>query len=60
MSFMSKRDPEAAYYKGKIDSKQERPGFLSELIHGTNYRPSGDETEREMYDKGWKDGKQGK
>jgi hypothetical protein len=48
---------EAAYYKGKIDGEKPRKDALSEVFSGTHHNPPSDKTERELYNKGWNEGK---
>ncbi len=54
---MPKRDPESAYYKGKVDGAKKRKSVLGELMTGTHRKPPSDPVERELYNKGFDEGK---
>ncbi len=53
---MSKKNPEASYYEGKVDAQKEPKGVLETLEGDGTYQPPKSQPERDLYKKGWDDG----
>ena len=52
------KDPEEAYYEGKIDGKKSKElGVADHLLLNTGYHPPKGKVAKKMYKKGFEEGK---